>query len=146
MIRESDVYNLVTDLAARQLILIPTAVKTGNYNAAATDYVPVDTTSNSVTITLPTAPADQTSIGVKMVIQGGTNAVTINAGGSDVFNKAGGSTSLSVPVLNQGFIVQYKSSSAIWYVFNDDLPLSYVTSAINTIQQRLSANFFQSIL
>lgn len=104
--------------------LIPTAVKTSNYSATANDYVPVDTTSGTVTVTLPSAPADGVRVGVKHVIQGGTNAVTVARGGSDVFNKAGGSTSLSLPLLNQGFILQYKASTGIWYAQSGDTPLS----------------------
>ena len=107
--------------------LTPTAVKTNAsspYSAAVGDFVPVDTTSGNVTVTLPTAPADKTRIGVKHIIQGGANTVSITSGGSDVFNKAGGSTSLTLSLLNQGVLLQYASSSAIWYVQADDLPLS----------------------
>src|SRR6185436_19144116 len=104
--------------------LAPTAVKTGAYTAAANEYVPVDTTAGVVAITLPTAPADKTRVGVKHVIQGGTNAVTIARGGSDVFNRAGGSTSLSLPLLDQGFTLQYKASAGIWYAQSEDTPLS----------------------
>src|SRR5665213_809252 len=107
--------------------LTPTAVKNNGsspYSAAAGDFVPVDTTAGNVTVTLPTAPTDKTRIGVKHIIQGGTNTVSITAGGSDVFNKAGGSTSLTLSLPNQGLLLQYASSSAIWYVQADDLPLS----------------------
>lgn len=109
-------------------LLTPTAVKTGAYGALAGDYVPCDTTSAGFTVTLPNAPADLTVIGVKQVIQGGTNTVTIAAAGSDVFNKAGGPASLTLTLLNQGVILQYKASSAIWYVFADDLALSALDS------------------
>lgn len=113
--------------------LVPTAVKTANYTAAASDYVPVNTTSGSITITLPTAPADNTIIGVKHVIQSSTNIVTVAAGGSDVFNKTGGSTSLTLPLLNQGLLLQYNASGAIWYVTGDDLPLSQLDLRYPTI-------------
>lgn len=108
----------VTDYA---LTLVPTAVKTGAYNAAANDFIPCDTTSAGFTVTLPTAPADGTGIGVKHVVQGGTNVVTISAGGSDVFNKAGGGTSLTLGSQNRSVRLQYKASSAIWYVLTNDL-------------------------
>lgn len=108
--------------------LTPTAVKTANYAAAAGDFVPVDTTAGAVTITLPTAPADKTRIAVKLVVLGGSNAVTISAGGSDVFNKAGGSTSLTLSLVNQALNLQYKASSSIWYVVADDLPLGDLDS------------------
>lgn len=104
--------------------LVPTAVKTANYTAAPSDFVPVDTTSGSVTITLPTTPPDKTQIAVKMIVLGGTNTVTITRGGSDVFNMTGGSTSLSLTLLFQGVILQYAASGGIWYVVADDIPAS----------------------
>lgn len=113
-----------TAIAARELPLIPTAVKTGAYTAAAQDLVPVDTTSGAVTITLPTAPVDKTQVAVKHVIQGSTNAVTIALGGSDVLNRTGGATSMTLPLLAQAAVLQYKATGAIWYVVEDDLPLS----------------------
>lgn len=123
-ISESKVTNLTTDLAAKAAGLAPTAVKTANYTTAASEFVPVDTSAGSVTVTLPTAPADKTRIGVKMIAVSGTNTVTIARGGTDVFNKAGGSTSLSLSLLNQGAILQYAASSGIWYVQSTDVPLS----------------------
>jgi hypothetical protein len=123
-VTESQVTNLTSDLATKAQALVPTAVKTGAYTAAAGDLVPVDTTSAAVTVTLPSAPADKTRVAVKHVIQGGTNAVTIAAGGSDVFNKAGGSTSLTLTLLNQSVSLQYKATGGIWYVVADDEPLS----------------------
>ena len=122
----SDVSNTTTarnNLNASQG-LVPTAVKTGTYTAAAGDFVPVDTSSGSVTVTLPTAPADKSRIEIKMINTGGNNTVTINTGGSDVFNKTGGSTSATLSILNQAVLLQYASSSAIWYVQGDDTPLS----------------------
>ena len=82
--------------------LVATAVKTSAYGAAAGDFVPVDASGGSVTVTLPTTPADKTRVGIKMIATASTNTVTIAAGGSDVFNKAGGSASLSLSLLNQG--------------------------------------------
>jgi hypothetical protein len=105
----------------------PTAVKTTAYTAAAADYVPVDATSAGVTVTLPTAPADRTRVGVKK-IDTSANAVTIARGGStDVFNKAAGSTSLSLSKANQSVMLHYSSSAGIWYVVAGDLPLSTLT-------------------
>lgn len=110
--------------------MLPTAVKTTNYNAVAQDYVPVDTTGGAVTITLPTAPANGTMIGVKMVVQGGTNAVTVAAGGSDVFNKAGGSTSVPLTVALQGIVLRYALAAHIWYIEAADVPMSYLDTAL----------------
>lgn len=118
--------------------LTPTSVKTSAYNAEPGDFVPVDTTSGGVTVTLPTAPADKTVIGIKMVIQGGTNTVTIACGGSDVFNKASGPTTGTLTLVSQGLFIQYAASPAIWYVQSDDLPLSqldarYTASVMTTL-------------
>lgn len=103
--------------------LVPTAVKTGAYTAAPGDLVLVDASAGSVTITAPTGPADGSAFAVKLVAVSGTNTVTIARGGTtDTFNAAG-STSLTLRLLNQGVIAQYKASGGIWWVVADDLPL-----------------------
>jgi hypothetical protein len=127
----------ITDAA---LSLVPTAVKTSSYTAAPADLVPVDTTSGAATVTLPTAPADKSVVAIKHVIQGGTNAVTINCGGSDVFNKTGGGASLTLSLLNQAVILQYKSSGAIWYVLADDLSLAVLDARFATVAQGTKAD------
>ena len=113
--------------------LVPTAVKTSAYPAAANDYVPVDISGGSVTVTLPTAPADKTRIGVKIVAVSGTpgsTTLTVSRGGSsDVFNVSGGSTSLTLNAKFQSVIVQYAASSAIWYVQTTDTPLNEALGA-----------------
>ena len=95
------------------------AVKTAAYTAVAYDFVPVDTTTGNVTITLPTAPANKTRIRIQMVKQGGTNTVTVNTGGSDVFNVAGGATSKTISFLFEDVHLQYSSSAAIWYTLGE---------------------------
>lgn len=133
--------------AADTGIMEPVAVvafSASPYTAAPGQFVPVDTTSGAVTVTLPAAPEDATVIGIKMVIQGSTNAVTFNCSGSDVFNKAGGSTSGTLTLASQGVILQYFAASAIWYVFADDLPLAqldtrYTTPAAATATAALAA-------
>ncbi len=114
---------VLTPPAGAQL-LAPTAVKTSAYSASPGDFVPVDTTSGAVTVTLPNAPADGTRVAVKMVVQGGTNTVSVVCAGSDVFNKAGGVTTATLTLVSQAISLQYKSSSGIWYVVGDDMPLS----------------------
>jgi hypothetical protein len=99
-------------------LFTPAAVQTSAYSANPGDFVPVDTTGGAVTVTLPTAPADGTTVVVKMIKQGSTNAVTIACGGADVINAAGGSTSGTLSLLNQGLILQYKASTSIWYVLD----------------------------
>ena len=100
-------------------LFTPEPNKTSAYTAVAGDYVPVDPTSGAVTITLPTAPVNGTNIAVKMVAQGGTsNAVTIAAGGSDVFNSQSGATTYTLSGLYQGVMLQYLSTPAVWAVFD----------------------------
>lgn len=132
--------DLQTALDAKVSGLVPTAVKTGNYTAAVSDLVPVNTTSGAVTVTLPTAPSDHSMVAVKHVIQGSTNAVTITAGGADVFNKTGGGTSLTLPLLNQAVLLQYKASGAIWYVLADDLSLASLDARFATAAQGAKAD------
>jgi hypothetical protein len=110
--------------SADKLGLTPTAVKTSGYTAAAGDFVPVDTSSGAVTITLPNAPADGSVVEIKLIKQSSNNAVTIACQGSDVFNIASGVTSAKLPFLHQSILLQYKSSSAIWYVVSDSVPPS----------------------
>lgn len=111
--------------------LIPTAVKTNTYTASPNDLIPCDTTSTAFTITLPTTLINKTTIGVKLVILGGTNIITISTGGSDVFNKTGGGTTLTLSLLNQTCILQYNSSTGIWYVISTDLPIGSAFGAVS---------------
>lgn len=94
--------------------LARTGVKTGNYTATAGDLVPVDTTSNPVTIALPAAPPDKTQVAVELVTQGGANAVTVACSGSDVLSKTGGPTSMSLPLLGQAAWLEYTAAGGIW--------------------------------
>lgn len=114
--------------------LFPVAVQTTNYTATANQLVPVDTTSGSSTVTLPAAPVNGTQLCVKMVIQGNTgnipNTVTVAASGTDVFNKAGGSTSVILKLSGQGVFLEYLSG--IWYVVSDDLPLGQLDNRYQT--------------
>lgn len=97
-----------------------TTVKTGAYNAQPNDLVPVDVSSGSVTITLPTAPANRTLIAVKLITVSGANTCTVAAGGSDVFNKAAGSTTLTLNATNQSVSLEYDSGTSIWTVIGSD--------------------------
>ena len=116
----------------------PTAVKTSAYNAVVGDLVPVDTTSGNVTVTLPAAPTDRARIAVKQVVRGGTNTVTVQAGGSDVFNTAGGGTTKTLTIASQAIQVEYAATPAIWYVIADDLPLAGLDTRYCQIASNLS--------
>jgi hypothetical protein len=97
-------------------LLNPTAVKTGAYTALVNDRVLVDTSSAAVTITLPSAPADKSRIDVQLVAANGTNLCTIARQGTDVFDKAGGATSLTLKSFGQMVALQYEASAGVWHV------------------------------
>lgn len=114
--------------------LTPTAVKTANYTAAVSDLVPCDiTTTGSFTVTLPTAPADKSVIAIKIVKFTATRTITIASGGSDVFNVAAGSTTLSLSRLFDTVTLQYNSSGAIWYVTSTDPAIGTWPGSTNLI-------------
>lgn len=101
------------DIAAKQLI--PTAVKTAAYTAVVGDLIPADATSGGFTVTLPSAPADKSVILVKK-LDSTANVVTVQRGGTDVFNVASGATTLTLMLQDQTVALQYKASGGIWYV------------------------------
>jgi len=105
-------------------LLTPTGVKTANYTATPGDFIPVDATSGNIVITLPTAPADLTTIAIKQINTASAHTTAVNTGGADVYNRAGGGTSLTLTLLSQGVVLQYSATPAIWYVYADDLPLT----------------------
>lgn len=97
-------------------VLNPTLLKQANYTASAGDFVPVDTTSGNITITLPLSAPDNTVIGVRMVTQGGTNTVTVQCQGTDKFNKPGAvAPTYVLSVVNQGVIFSYENANQVWY-------------------------------
>jgi hypothetical protein len=132
-------HNAISDVltahatAIAAVTLTPTAVKTSAYTAAPSDLVPVDTTSGNVTITLPSAPADKTLVAVKQVTQGTGKTATVACGGTDVFNKTGGGTSLTLSLTAQGAIFQYQASGGIWFITSDDLPLSQLDTRYTSV-------------
>lgn len=105
-------------------MVVPTTPKTAAYTALRNEFVPVNTTPDAVTITLPTAPADRTHVAVQMVTQTSTNAVTIARGGSDTFHKTSGATSLTLTLLDELVVLQYNAQYGIWHVVGGYLPLS----------------------
>jgi hypothetical protein len=113
--------------------LVPTGVKTAAYTASPGDFVPCDTTTAAFTVTLPTAPADGSVIGVRM-IDGGVNALTVASGSGDVFDVADGATTESLTLLYQGVICQYSATPKIWYITSEafglpELDQRYVQSS-----------------
>lgn len=123
--------------------LIATSVKTANYTAAPKDYVLVDTTAGAVAVTLPTAPADGSRIGIKIVAPSPVvNIVTFSVGGGDHINLTTGPTSGTISKVNQAVILQYTASTAVWTVQSSDLPLSAVIASdgAQTVTPNLTIN------
>lgn len=121
--------------SADKLGLTPTAEKTSAYGASAGDFVPCDTnTTGAFTVTLPNAPADGSVVAVKLVKQdqAAPDIVTIACAGSDVFNVASGATSMLLQRLNEGVVLQYKSSGAIWYIVDYTETFRGVVSTVKT--------------
>lgn len=121
----------------RARALNPTAIKTTTYAAAANEYIRTDTTSGTFTVTLPTTPADKSLVAIKMVTQGSTNTTAIAAGGSAEFNKAGGGSSATITLNNQGFIFQYQASGDLWHAYATVISLAsldarYASSPLST--------------
>jgi hypothetical protein len=126
-----------TALDGKTANLVPTAVTTSAYTAAVNDLIPADASSAAFTINLPTAPADKARVVVKK-IDSTTNVVTLTLGGSDVFNKSGGGTTLTLSLQNQAVVLQYKASGAIWYVVSTDVPLGGLDNRYAPITQSSS--------
>jgi hypothetical protein len=109
-------------------LLTMTPVKTSpGYSAAGGDYVRGDASTGSggsFIVTLPSAPADLATIGVKMVATSGTNTVTVNCQGSDVLDITAGATSYVLSLLWQGAVFQYNAAGGIWLVTGDNLSLA----------------------
>ena len=97
------------------------------YTIPAGELTPVDLSSGAVTLKLSNAPVDETICGYKVVKlpTSGSNSLTVQTQGSDVFEIAAGSTSgtTPVPILGQTKQYMYKNSSAIWYACASDNPL-----------------------
>jgi hypothetical protein len=108
--------------------LVPIAT-TAPYTASVNDWVIVDCSSASVAITLPTAPANLSTVAVKRydAAYASANIATIVPGGSDAF--LGGSTTPAQLLLQgQTLILQYNSTTAQWGVRSTDEPLSQLDS------------------
>ena len=102
-------------------VLSPTAVQTAAYTASPGDFVPVDASGGSVTVTLPAGPGDQTQVGVTLVAVAGPNLATVACAGSDVVNRAGGPRSVTLTSVNQTVVLQYQAATKIWYTLTENL-------------------------
>jgi hypothetical protein len=156
-IAQSAITNLIADLAVingniaantaaiatKEIKLTITSVKTTSYSVQANEFVPVDTTSGNITLTLPTAPADGTQAGGKLSVLGGTNSLIFNTGGSDVINVTGGVTTVSLTILNQVVIFQYKASSAVWYAVDSSISTTWINSQLSLKKSIATGNNYK---
>jgi hypothetical protein len=101
-----------------------TTPASSSYTAAPGDLVMLTATASSDAVTLPNAPYDRTRVAAKLVAVSGTYDAVIATSGSDTFNTAGGSTSLTLSLVNQAINLQYVAATKVWVVVGDDLPLA----------------------
>lgn len=133
----------VNDLDSRVALTTPTMAVVGvvsaNYTALINQFVPVNTSSGNITITLPSAPVDGSRCGAKQVVRVVPNTVTISAAGSDVFNTTTGPTTVSLSGVNQAAIFQYVAAIGVWINISDDVPLAQTTSRAIAMSMVLGA-------
>jgi hypothetical protein len=87
-----------------------TATKTADYTAAVRDLVLVDTTSGSVTVTLPTGAAAGDPVGIRR-LSAGINTLTVQRGSSDTI-AVGTGTATSITLTLQDRTVVLESDGA----------------------------------
>lgn len=126
-------------VAAAQAVMVITGAQTGNYTALVNQFVPVDTTTTSVTISLPSAPPDLSRVGAKHIIRGGLNIVTMATSGTDTFNKTTGPTAVTLSGVNQAAIFQYVAATGVWMNISDDTPLTTTTARAIAMSMVLGA-------
>lgn len=105
-------------IEAAEETLVDAGVKIAAYTAQPNDLIRCDTSAGPFAIQLPPAPVNGTTCLIKLVKAG--NILTINRGGSDVFNIAGGSTAITVTKVFQSVWLEY--FSGIWIVDSDGFP------------------------
>lgn len=116
-------------LPSLQLYIPFTAVQgASSISIAANTYALVSTASNNVTANFPVAPPNFTVVGIKQVVRGGTNTVSMQLGGSDHFDTTTGSQTGTITLLNQSGLWQYNSATAVWVKVSDNLSLSQLDS------------------
>lgn len=103
-------------IAAGSFAFSPTAVKTANYTAAASEWVAVDPSGGSFTVTLPAAPANGTIVAVGHAAASGT--ATVAAGAGDTI---GTGLQTTVSTTRRAFIYTYRASDKVW---QGETPLS----------------------
>jgi hypothetical protein len=96
--------------------------KSANYSLSANQFATANISSASITFTLPTAPANGTLCGGKIVVAGAGHTLTVSTGGSDVFDEAGGSTSSVLYGNGDSKTWEYDTANATWVAVSTDDP------------------------
>jgi hypothetical protein len=104
------------------------AVQTADYAANSGEIIPMNASAAARTVTLPTAPTNNTTIAVRKTDTSG-NAVTITPGGTDTVN--GGTTTL-INIPNMIVTYRYDTSTTDWVVTSSAFP-TYSTTADTTL-------------
>ena len=123
--------------------MVPTAVQTSNYTASPGDFVPCNVAGGSIVITLPSAPADQTLIGAKLLALGGSNTVTINTSGADTFDVTAGTTTMQLITTWQSVVLQYQAATGVWYKQTDYLDLGSLDARYSSVAFDTNPAHFQ---
>lgn len=119
-------YNLTADRSFTTNFA-PTNLKTASYTLTPFEFVPVDLSVGSLTVTLPANPTDRTYACIKIITAASPNVLTIKTGTStNTINRVGGVTSFTLSAQNQGYQFLYSSLTSVWYITADDLPSTYL--------------------
>jgi hypothetical protein len=92
-----------------------TAVKTGNYTAAASERVPCDASGGGFTVTLPTSPSDGDLVGVFASAAPGANAVTVSG------TIVGAPHDKKLYIIGDSLEFQYSSTLSAWVTVHAQL-------------------------
>lgn len=125
----------------KESFLVPTAAKTANYTAAVLDLAVMNAASGALTVTLPTAPANNSRVGV-VKNDSSTNTVTVQRGGTDIF-LYGSATSRTLVMPGQAEVYQYVSG--VWYMvatglLSSQLDARYAPLASPTLTGTITLN------
>lgn len=80
----------------------------------------IDCSTAAVIRSLPVGVPNNSQVGYKLELWTPGNNLTVQCTGADVINKAGGSTSVTLSVLNQAATFQYRSG--VWVITSSDIP------------------------
>jgi hypothetical protein len=91
-----------------------------SYSAVANDLACANCTTGNSIVNLPNAPANGTTVGVKLILQNtpsgstGLYSLTVNTQGTDKFETTTGGTSANIGVLGEAATWRYYSATKVW--------------------------------